>query len=136
MLTSAIVKLMSVLSLMLSPLYSEPWPFQQPNFWIGIIVFAFGGLLVLIYILTGKLHKKNATIDTAADLEAAALRAQEGKTAALNVPASPDMQSDAIEMTLLKPLEHISVTPAIDDEVIVASPDSQPEVSEVETDRI
>ena len=111
MLTSAIVKMMSVLSLMLSPLYSEPWPFQAPNYWIGIIIFGFSAIMLVIGILLCRLQKKRTnSIDTAADLEAAALKSQQMKTDA--DMKSPELKPEGVELTVLKP--SLAVAPSSD----------------------
>jgi hypothetical protein len=94
------IKMMSVLSLLLSPLFGQPWPFQAPHYWAGIIILGVAVIVVIIFTIVAARRRK---------AEAAAALAKDG--------------SDDIEMNPVHPHPHsqpvvdekrhlVAVTPA------------------------
>lgn len=48
------IKMMSVLSLLLSPIFGQPWPFQGPQYWAGIIIGGVSIIAVIVVLLVRK----------------------------------------------------------------------------------
>lgn len=46
--------MMSVLSLLLSPIFGQPWPFQGPQYWAGIIIGGCSIIAVIVVLLVRK----------------------------------------------------------------------------------
>eukprot|EP00698_Gefionella_okellyi_P020998 TRINITY_DN668_c0_g1_i2.p1 TRINITY_DN668_c0_g1~~TRINITY_DN668_c0_g1_i2.p1 ORF type:complete len:805 (-),score=241.39 TRINITY_DN668_c0_g1_i2:137-2551(-) len=112
-----LIKMSSVLSLMLSPLYSEPWPFQRPNYWIGIIILGAALIATLLFIVQGRYAKKSAAIDSRKDLEMKALQSFEGTAVVPAAAQEPSVEVGDVRLVEAAPPASPAVvadTPASD----------------------
>lgn len=58
-----VVKLMSVISLMLAPLFKAEWPFQAPQWWAGAILLGVSLVALAIYWVVKMRLERNAADD-------------------------------------------------------------------------